>query len=183
MRYFFLLIILSYLGCQNAAPKTASDSLEESIVSEDEAVMALMNLLITSPKDSIETEHNLLVNHAIDSGYLVTLDDNRVLYQITTEGTGISPGYRDYIYINYRARLLNGRLVDSSYKKGKAFSGYLGNLVPGWMSLKHFKEGSTGRLLVPSRLAYGHEGIPNVIPPDSPIVFEVELLKVEKTPD
>ena len=103
--------------------------------------------------------------------------------EITTlkEGTGASPKASDTVKVHYRGTLTNGNEFDSSYKRGQPATFPLNRVIPCWTEgVQTLKVGGKAKLLCPSNLAYGSRGVPGTIPPDSPLVFEVELLEIVK---
>ncbi|MDP3982926.1 MAG: FKBP-type peptidyl-prolyl cis-trans isomerase [bacterium] len=85
------------------------------------------------------------------------------------------------ISVHYTGRLLNGTKFDSSRDRGTPISFTLGvgQVIPGWdQGVQGMKVGGTRKLTIPSDLAYGERG-QGPIPPNSPLLFEVELLAVE----
>jgi peptidylprolyl isomerase/FKBP-type peptidyl-prolyl cis-trans isomerase FklB len=110
---------------------------------------------------------------------VVTLPDG-LEYQVVTHGTsgGASPTASDYVEVNYEARLPSGVVVDSSYQRGQPSSFQVGRLVPAWTeALQLMKPGDTWMLYSPPNLGYGAEGA-GPIPPDSALVFKIELIRV-----
>ena len=100
-------------------------------------------------------------------------------YQVLNAGTGPMPQANDKVTVNYRGTLLDGTEFDSSYKRGQPASFPVGNVIPGWThALEKMPSGSTWKLFIPADLAYGESGRPG-IPPNSVLIFEVELLSVE----
>ena len=97
------------------------------------------------------------------------------------EGTGAKPKASDTVKVHYRGTLTNGTEFDSSYKRGQPATFPLGRVIPCWTEgVQSIKVGGKAKLLCPSNLAYGNRGVPGTIPPDSPLVFEVELLEIAK---
>jgi len=112
---------------------------------------------------------------------VVTLPDG-LQYLVLTNGTGAKPSATDTVKVNYRGSLLDGTEFDSSYKRGQPASFPVGHVIPGWTeALQKMNAGSKWKLFIPSELAYGPGGRPG-IPPNSTLVFEVELLSVEAAP-
>ena len=112
---------------------------------------------------------------------IVTLPDG-LQYRVITNGTGAMPTNTDIVTVNYRGTLLNGTEFDSSYKRGQPAKFPVRNVIPGWTeALLKMKVGSRWQLFIPSNLAYGERGRPT-IPPDSVLIFEVELLSAENPP-
>ena len=97
------------------------------------------------------------------------------------EGTGARPKSSDTVKVHYRGTLTNGTEFDSSYKRGQPATFPLTRVIPCWTEgVQSIKVGGKAKLLCPSNLAYGNRGVPGTIPPDSPLVFEVELLDIAK---
>jgi FKBP-type peptidyl-prolyl cis-trans isomerase FklB len=112
---------------------------------------------------------------------VVTLADG-LQYKILTNGTGAMPAPTDTVTVNYRGTLLDGTEFDSSYKRGQPAQFPVGHVIHGWTeALTQMKVGSTWRLFIPAELAYGEQGNRN-IPPNSTLIFDVELLDTQATP-
>ncbi len=102
-------------------------------------------------------------------------------YVVEKEGTGAQPTAEDEVTVHYTGRLLDGSVFDSSVQRGEPATFPLNRVIPGWTEgVQLMKEGGKYTFFIPSDLAYGAQGIPNVIPPHSTLVFEVELIKVVK---
>ena len=109
---------------------------------------------------------------------VVTLPDG-LQYKIITEGSGATPTITDIVTVNYSGKLLDGTEFDSSYKRGQPAEFPVGGVIHGWTeALQQMKAGSKWQLFIPSELAYGEQGRPG-IPPNSVLVFDVELLSVQ----
>ncbi len=110
--------------------------------------------------------------------YSVT--DSGLKYAVVTEGTGASPKATDVVEVHYTGRLLDGTVFDSSIERGESISFPLQGVIKGWTEgLQLMKEGGTTVFYIPSDLAYGEQGTPGgPIPPNAPLIFEVQLLKV-----
>jgi len=102
-------------------------------------------------------------------------------YEVLTEGQGATPTADDKVTVNYRGTLVDGTEFDSSYKRGEPVSFPVNGVIAGWTeALQLMKEGDKFRLVIPENLAYGERGAGQLIGPGSTLVFEVELIKVEK---
>ena len=101
-------------------------------------------------------------------------------YKTVKEGTGASPKATDTVLVHYTGRLLDGTVFDSSVERGEPISFPLNRVIAGWTEgLQLMKEGGKTVFYIPSDLAYGETGTPGgAIPPNAPLIFEVELLKV-----
>ena len=112
---------------------------------------------------------------------VITLPDG-LQYKVITNGNGTIPTPNDVVMVNYRGTLIDGTEFDSSIKRGRPAQFPVGNVIHGWMeALTQMKVGSKWEIFVPSELAYGERGRPN-IPPNSVLIFEVELLATEPQP-
>lgn len=97
------------------------------------------------------------------------------------EGTGKAAERGALITAHYRGWLEDGTEFDSSYKRGEPFQIVLSNnrVIQGWiLGLKGMKTGGKRKLWVPAALAYGERQIGTMIPPNSNLIFEIELLEV-----
>ncbi len=102
-------------------------------------------------------------------------------YVVVKEGEGAQPGAEDEVTVHYTGKLLNGTVFDSSVNRGEPATFPLNRVIPGWTEgVQLMKEGAKYTFFIPSDLAYGAGGVPNVIPPHSTLVFDVELIKVNK---
>lgn len=104
-----------------------------------------------------------------------------ITFTLLKEGSGASPKGSDTVKVHYRGTLTNGKEFDSSYGRGQPATFPLNRVIPCWTEgVQMIKVGGKAKLVCPSNLAYGSRGIPGTIPPDSPLVFEVELLEILK---
>ncbi len=109
--------------------------------------------------------------------------ENGLQYKVLKEGTGNSPTAADKVKVNYKGTLINGTEFDSSYKRGQPAEFQIGRVIPGWtQGLQLMKEGAKWQLFIPAELAYGENSPTAAIPPNSVLIFEVELLEVIKAP-
>lgn len=100
-------------------------------------------------------------------------------YKVIKDGTGRQPKATDTVSVHYKGNLLDGTEFDSSYKRDQPASFGVTDVIKGWTeALQLMKVGSKWQLFIPSDLAYGERGRPG-IPPNSVLVFEVELLGIE----
>jgi len=126
---------------------------------------------------------SLLMALALDAGAAeAKVEKTASGIEITTlkEGSGPSPRATDTVKVHYRGTLLDGKEFDSSYKRGQPAAFPLDRVIPCWTEgVQKIKVGGKAKLLCPSNLAYGSRGVPG-IPPDSTLIFEVELLEIAK---
>jgi FKBP-type peptidyl-prolyl cis-trans isomerase FkpA/FKBP-type peptidyl-prolyl cis-trans isomerase FklB len=103
------------------------------------------------------------------------------LYKEIKAGTGASPKATDKVKVHYRGTLMDGTVFDSSIDRGEPVTFPLTGVIPCWtQGLQLMKTGGKARLVCPSELAYGDAGSPPKIKGGATLVFEVELLSIEK---
>jgi FKBP-type peptidyl-prolyl cis-trans isomerase len=103
-------------------------------------------------------------------------------YVETVKGKGPKPEAGDTVRVHYTGRFLDGKVFDSSLDTEPIeFNVGIGMVIPGWdEGIQMMNEGGKAKLIIPSNLAYGEGGVGDgLIPPYTPLVFEVELVKVK----
>ncbi len=102
-------------------------------------------------------------------------------YTVMKSGTGtVHPKATDTVTVHYHGTLLNGTVFDSSVTRNQPASFPLNGVIPGWTEgVQLMKVGDKFKFEIPANLAYGAGGSPPVIPPNSTLVFEVELLAIK----
>lgn len=102
-------------------------------------------------------------------------------YKILKEGDGPKPTASDTVSCNYRGTLINGKEFDSSYKRGQPTSFPVSGVIKGWTeALQLMPVGSKWELYIPADLAYGDRGAGQDIEPGDTLIFEIELLGIQK---
>ncbi len=103
-------------------------------------------------------------------------------YRVLREGKGASPKSTDKVTVHYRGMFIDGTEFDSSYKRGQPATFPVNGVIKGWTeALQLMKEGAKWQLVIPPQLAYGQRGTPGgPIGPNATLIFEVELISVEK---
>jgi FKBP-type peptidyl-prolyl cis-trans isomerase FklB len=163
---------------------------KESRLSQEEMGSSLSNLRQKSmaavqealkeqaEKNLVEGEKFLTENKTKEG---VKTTASGLQYKIIEEGKGPSPEAGDTVTVNYRGTLIDGTQFDSSYDRGQPATFPLTGVIPGWTeALQMMKKGSKWELYIPPDLAYGERGAGNRIPPNSTLIFEVELISFEE---
>lgn len=99
-------------------------------------------------------------------------------YVVLKEGSGNCPRYGQDVTVHYTGKLMNGKMFDSSEVGGRGPATFqIGQVIEGWNeALLTMKKGEKRTLIIPPELGYGVQGYPGVIPPNSTLIFDVELL-------
>lgn len=129
--------------------------------------------------DNLKIGEKFLAENRVKPGVVVT--NSGLQYRIVTAGNGATPTTNDTVEYRFKEMLLNGKEIASSSKNGKAETVKMGeDLLPALKeALLLMKTGSKWELYVPANLAYGEEGNGFEIPPNSALIYEVELLAVK----
>jgi FKBP-type peptidyl-prolyl cis-trans isomerase len=109
-----------------------------------------------------------------------------VQYKIVRSGpaTGLKPGPEDEVKVHYEGKLVSGKIFDSSYERGQPAAMPLPALIPAWKeALQLMRPGDEWMLYVPPEMGYGEEGAGGgEIPPNSVLIFRIELIDVLPAP-
>jgi FKBP-type peptidyl-prolyl cis-trans isomerase FklB len=130
-------------------------------------------------KASIEKGKKFFEENAKTTG-VVTLPSG-LQYQIMKEGAGAKPALTDKVSVNYHGTLINGTVFDSSIQRGEPAKFPVNQVIPGWTeALQLMPVGSKWKLWIPGNLAYGERSPSPQIGPNETLIFEVELLSIDK---
>ena len=134
--------------------------------------MRTLQLLFTLAAVSMTVQVLAANSETLPSGVVVTH---------VKPGKGASPSADSTVRVHYRGTLPNGTEFDSSYKRNAPISFPLRGVIPCWtQGVQKMKVGGTARLTCPADTGYGARGVPGVIPPNTVLTFEVELLAIER---
>ncbi len=178
--------------------KMVAQSVEEAITGKDSRMTkedmqaAMMNLQKTMmekrTKKMAEMKEEAKKNVGIGQKFLdenkakdgIKVTKSGLQYRVLKKGTGKKPKSKSKVKVHYKGTLIDGSEFDSSYKRNKPAEFPVNGVIKGWQeALTLMKEGGKWELFIPSGLAYGEQGRPK-IPPNSVLVFEVELLEILK---
>ena len=119
-----------------------------------------------------------LAANAKQAGVITT--PSGLQYKVVVEGNGPSPAATDMVRVHYHGTLIDGTIFDSSVQRGTPTSFALNKVIKGWTEgLQTMRQGGKSIFYIPADIAYGDRAV-GPIPPNSTLVFEVELLHVFK---
>jgi len=129
-------------------------------------------------KETASSNDTFLTENGKKAGVITTASG--LQYKVINEGTGKQPTATSQVTVHYKGQLLDGKVFDSSYDRGQPVEFTLNQVIPGWTEgLQLIKEGGKVTLYIPAKLAYGEQGVAGTIPPNSTLIFDVELLQVK----
>ena len=163
---FIALIFLSACNNENSTENQNDESTNNEVVNNEE-----QNEVVDALDEYIET-NNIEVEPTASGLY----------YAETLEGTGEQAKSGNVVKVHYTGTLLDGTKFDSSVDRGEPFEFNLGagEVIKGWdEGIALMKVGGKATLVLPSHLAYGNQAVGGVIPANSPLIFEVELLEIK----
>ena len=127
----------------------------------------------------IEENKQFLVENAKKQG-VVSLPSG-LQYIIEKEGNGVKPADTSMVKVHYEGTLIDGTVFDSSYSRGEPISFVLNQVIKGWTEgVQLMSIGAKHKLFIPADLGYGAQKV-GPIPPQSTLIFIVELLDIETT--
>jgi len=165
---------------------------KDSVLSQDEmnSVMALLQQQAMARQQAMETQMQAEAAKNQEAG-LAFLEKNKanadvvslpsgLQYKILRPGEGASPTLTDTVVAHYKGTLVDGTQFDSSYDRGEPSAFPVQGVIAGWTeALQLMKVGAKWQLFIPGDLAYGPQGRPS-IPPNAVLIFEVELIEIQK---
>lgn len=130
---------------------------------------------------NLQEGEQFLAENAGKEGVVVT--DSGLQYKVIIEGSGdYKPTEDDEVTVHYRGTFVDGTEFDSTYTRDVPFRGTPRQLIEGWSeALQMMSEGAKWELYVPTHLAYGERGSEPYVGPNAVLLFEVELLSIEKS--
>jgi FKBP-type peptidyl-prolyl cis-trans isomerase FklB len=168
----------------------ASTSGGKLLISEQECQSVMNNFMMNNQQaqaaeqakqyepNRVEGEKFMAANKLKDS---VITTASGLQYKVVKMGDGPKPTAADKVKVHYHGTLINGEIFDSSVNRGEPISFPVSGVIPGWVeALQLMPVGSKFKLYIPQELAYGIRGGGQTIKPYSALIFEVELLAIEK---
>ena len=164
-----------------------SDGLKKALITKDagisqedaeELVRSALAVILDKQKiENLEASNQFLTENSKKKGVRTT--KSGLQYEILQKGKGATPQKDSVVVVHYTGSLIDGTVFDSSRERDEPASIPLEQVIPGWTEgIQLMQVGGRSRFFIPPNLAYG-ENAPGDIPPNSVLVFDVELLEIE----
>lgn len=152
-------------------------------LSQQEVQMYIQNVLLireaANSKVAIKAGEDFLSANEKRPGVVKT--PSGLQYEVIKMGTGEKPAAEDNVTVHYHGTLIDGTVFDSSVDRGEPASFGLNQVIPGWTEgVQLMNVGSKYKFYIPYSLGYGEQGAGGVIKPYSTLIFEVELISINK---
>lgn len=171
LQWAFLLVFI--LGC-NWNEKTIKNPNNTKPEISDSKIEVLYQNFHATPTTQQEVDENILIEYAIEKNLDVKRTQKGVYINTLKSGKGRNIDYNDPVSVNYTGKFLNDSVFDFSNNPIK-FN--VGKMIPGWTeTLINCRYGDKILVLIPSNLAYGSKGYAEHIPPNTNLIFEIEIL-------
>lgn len=147
------------------------------IGSEDDMIQRLFSEFNTSPTTQDEIDQNLIIEYLTDNNISASKTKSGVYYKVYKYGTGAQYVRSQQFSARYTGYFLDGQVFDGNLDANQPLIKRVGEMIQGWNeSLTLFAQGAKVSLFIPSNLGYGKSGIKGVIPPNSVLLFDIELV-------
>jgi len=163
---------------------------KEPLLSTDEMRTLIVNLKNKAKEIQMRRIQEQIVKNAEESEKFleengkkggIETTESGLQYKVLSEGDGPTPTLEDFVKVQYRGTFIDGTEFDSSFARGEPQTVQTDGVIKGWTeALQMMKVGSKWQLFVPPHLAYGRGGLGSRIPPNKVLVFELELISIEK---
>ena len=162
-----------------------SDALDDTVQMDESAMMTAIQSFVQQQQeaaqsaltDNLAASEAFLAENAQKDG-VVQLASG-LQYLILESGDGETPTSTDSVLAHYHGTLTDGSVFDSSVDRGEPATFGVSQVIAGWTeALQLMKEGDKWRLFIPPGLAYGEASPTPAIPPNSALIFDVELLEI-----
>ena len=182
---------LAQEGMDDLDSKVVAQGIEDAIGNKeqkltDEQLMEAFTFLQTRAEErmaemnakAVEAGKKFLEENAKREGVKTT--ESGLQYEVVKSAEGRQPTENDVVTVHYEGSLTDGTVFDSSIKRGSPIDLPVGGVIPGWVEgLQLMHVGEKFKLYIPSELAYGEQSPSPLIPANSVLVFDLELLDIK----
>lgn len=167
-------------GYAGEKPRISEQTMQTALTNmQQEMVKKMQNKFAEMATQNEKDGEAFLAKNAKLPGVVST--PSGLQYKVIDKGDGSSPAPTDSVTVNYEGTLIDGKVFDSSYKRGKPATFKVNQVIQGWQqALSMMKPGATWMVYIPSDLAYGKQGSMGAIGPNETLIFKVNLISVSK---
>jgi len=157
----------------------SEEEIQSTLKALDEKLAGLVQAKAEADAASAKAEsEKFLADNAAREG--VTVTESGLQFEVLSDAEGDKPSAADTVTVHYKGTLTDGTPFDSSYDRGEPATFPLNRVIPGWTEgVQLMSKGAKYKFFIPAELGYGESGAGS-IPPNSVLVFEVELIDIEK---
>jgi FKBP-type peptidyl-prolyl cis-trans isomerase FkpA len=150
-------------------------------ITEEEAVAIIQQTIANSMQrasnENLEASIVFLEENGLKNGIITT--ESGLQYEIINETEGAKPEAGDTVRVNYEGTLTDGTVFDSSFERGEPVEFPLGQVISGWTEgIQLMSPGSRYKFYISPELGYGDQPVGGIIPANSVLIFDVELLDI-----
>lgn len=181
MKYILLLALTatSILGCisdQKAKPSTSE--VKPTVESKTMSTNELYAGYYQNPTSLAEKEQNAIIDYIAEQNLDARQSPTGLYYHIKEPGDGDTFRRGDKLSVDYRGYFMDGKTFDSSYDRGRPLAFTVGQMIPGFNEVCYYlRPGGSATVWIPSRLGYGDRGMPGAVPPNSTLIFDIEVVE------
>ena len=154
---------------------------QDLYINSEECIPIIQEYIQQISKAKLEAaaiQMNEWLNDTINAQEIITTESG-LEYQVIVNSDGPKPVATDDVSVHYYGSLKDGTKFDSSFDRGEPTSFPISGVIPGWTeALQLMSVGSKWKVTIPSKLAYGEEGAGAIIPPNSDLIFIIELISI-----
>jgi FKBP-type peptidyl-prolyl cis-trans isomerase len=174
--YLLLIGLLSLTSCKQEPTRATTTPVP--ITSKSLSVNDLYADYYQDPSTPAQREQNAIIDYIAEQNIEVLRSPSGLYYQVTKGGSGPTFERGDYLKVHYRGYFLNGQEFDSSYSRGRPMGFKVGQMITGFNEVCYYlRPGAAATVIIPSRLGYGVEGMQDIVPPNSTLVFDIEVVE------
>ena len=175
-----VVLLATAIGCAPEAPPPAESTEPSPDAVETTTDAAAEATASAEPEPTpLEAGRAFLAENALRANVVTTASG--LQYEVLASGDGATPGPQDIVTAHYHGTYIDGRVFDSSVERGEPLAISVDRVISGWTEgLQLMKVGDKWRFFIPPDLAYGEGGM-GTIGPNETLIFEVELLDVQRS--
>lgn len=181
--YLYTIIFLFGISCGQTESNSSNYAPYHKVLktrqigNADDVIQKLFSEFNANPTTQEEIDQNLIIEYLTDNKISASKTKSGIYYMVYKYGTGAQYVRSQQFSARYTGYFLDGRVFDANIEANQPLIKRVGEMIQGWNeALPLFAQGAKVSLFIPSKLGYGKTGIKGVIPPNSVLVFDIELV-------